>query len=70
MYDVTLKNRVQGINWSTAAWHNNHHAHPTAARHGLAWYEIESTGGEFASAFFGMMDTLGPNVEREDSSNE
>jgi fatty-acid desaturase len=18
-------------------WHNNHHAHPTAARHGLAW---------------------------------
>jgi stearoyl-CoA desaturase (delta-9 desaturase) len=22
-------------------WHNNHHAHPTAARHGLAWYEID-----------------------------
>jgi len=21
--------------------HNNHHAHPTAARHGLAWYEID-----------------------------
>ena len=21
-------------------WHNNHHAYPTAARHGLAWYEI------------------------------
>ena len=20
-------------------WHNNHHAHPTSARHGLAWYE-------------------------------
>jgi fatty-acid desaturase len=22
-------------------WHNNHHAHPQAARHGLAWYEID-----------------------------
>jgi fatty-acid desaturase len=24
-------------------WHNNHHAHPTSARHGLAWYEIDPT---------------------------
>jgi fatty-acid desaturase len=22
-------------------WHNNHHAHPTSARHGLTWYEID-----------------------------
>ena len=22
-------------------WHNNHHAHPRSARHGLAWYEID-----------------------------
>jgi fatty-acid desaturase len=22
-------------------WHNNHHAHPRAARHGVAWYEID-----------------------------
>lgn len=22
-------------------WHNNHHAHPRAARHGLKWYEID-----------------------------
>lgn len=22
-------------------WHNNHHANPTSARHGLAWYEID-----------------------------
>jgi stearoyl-CoA desaturase (delta-9 desaturase) len=21
--------------------HNNHHAYPTSARHGLAWYEID-----------------------------
>jgi stearoyl-CoA desaturase (delta-9 desaturase) len=24
-------------------WHNNHHAHPTSARHGLAWYEFDAT---------------------------
>ncbi len=34
-------------NWMVAlisfgeGWHNNHHAHPTSARHGLAWYEID-----------------------------
>jgi len=22
-------------------WHNNHHAHPLSARHGLRWYEID-----------------------------
>ncbi len=34
-------------NWMVAlisfgeGWHNNHHAHPTSARHGLAWYEFD-----------------------------
>ncbi|MCA1630674.1 MAG: fatty acid desaturase [Acidobacteria bacterium] len=22
-------------------WHNNHHAHPRSARHGLRWYEVD-----------------------------
>jgi fatty-acid desaturase len=22
-------------------WHNNHHAHPVSAQHGLRWYEID-----------------------------
>jgi len=22
-------------------WHNNHHAHPTSARHGMVWYEFD-----------------------------
>ena len=22
-------------------WHNNHHAHPVSARHGLAWWELD-----------------------------
>ena len=24
-------------------WHNNHHAYPKSARHGLAWYELDIT---------------------------
>jgi fatty-acid desaturase len=24
-------------------WHNNHHAHPASAAHGLAWYEVDIT---------------------------
>jgi stearoyl-CoA desaturase (delta-9 desaturase) len=34
-------------NWLVAmitfgeGWHNNHHAHPVSARHGLKWYEID-----------------------------
>jgi stearoyl-CoA desaturase (delta-9 desaturase) len=23
-------------------WHNNHHAHPNSARHGLRWWEIDT----------------------------
>ncbi len=23
-------------------WHNNHHAHPVSARHGLTWYELDT----------------------------
>ena len=28
------------LSWGEG-WHNNHHAHPRAARHGVAWYEID-----------------------------
>jgi stearoyl-CoA desaturase (delta-9 desaturase) len=34
-------------NWFVAlltfgeGWHNNHHAHPVSARHGLKWYEVD-----------------------------
>jgi stearoyl-CoA desaturase (delta-9 desaturase) len=32
--------RVALLTWGEG-WHNNHHANPVAARHGLAWYEID-----------------------------
>src|SRR5262252_814278 len=28
------------VTWGEG-WHNNHHAHPVSARHGLRWYEID-----------------------------
>jgi sn-1 stearoyl-lipid 9-desaturase len=31
---------VAMVTWGEG-WHNNHHAHPTSARHGLTWYEID-----------------------------
>ena len=36
-------------------WHNNHHAHPTSARHGLAWYEFDPSWILIRSLrFFGL----------------
>jgi len=48
-------------------WHNNHHAHPTAARHGLAWYEIDiQLVGHSLPAIFGAREInqiqSGPSV--------
>jgi sn-1 stearoyl-lipid 9-desaturase len=34
-------------------WHNNHHAHPSSARHGLRWWEID-TNWYLISAFRAM----------------
>ncbi len=36
-------------------WHNNHHAHPVSARHGLAWYEFDMNWiGINVLKFFGL----------------
>ncbi|MBX7174052.1 MAG: fatty acid desaturase [Pyrinomonadaceae bacterium] len=34
-------NAVLGILAFGEGWHNNHHAFPTSARHGLVWYELD-----------------------------
>ena len=40
-------------------WHNNHHAHPTSARHGLAWYEFDLSWIELkALRFFGIAKSV------------
>ena len=35
------------LSWGEG-WHNNHHAHPVSARHGLRWYEIDFNGTALA----------------------
>ncbi len=38
--DSTNSFWVAMLTWGEG-WHNNHHAHPVSARHGLAWYELD-----------------------------
>jgi fatty-acid desaturase len=40
-------------------WHNNHHAHPTSARHGLAWYEFDPSWIQLKMLkFFGIAKSV------------
>ena len=40
-------------------WHNNHHAHPTSARHGLHWYELDLNWmGIRALQLFGLAHSI------------
>jgi fatty-acid desaturase len=39
--DDSRNNWLIALLTSGEGWHNNHHAHPTSARHGLAWYEFD-----------------------------
>jgi stearoyl-CoA desaturase (delta-9 desaturase) len=39
--DDSRNNLLIGLLAFGEGWHNNHHAHPTSARHGLAWYEFD-----------------------------
>lgn len=39
--DQSCNNFLCGVLALGEGWHNNHHAFPTSARHGLAWWEID-----------------------------
>ncbi len=41
--DDSRNNGVVALFTFGEGWHNNHHAHPTSARHGLKWSEIDIT---------------------------
>jgi len=41
--DLSRNNWLIALISSGEGWHNNHHAHPASARHGLAWYELDLT---------------------------
>jgi sn-1 stearoyl-lipid 9-desaturase len=39
--DLSTNNWLVAMFTFGEGWHNNHHAHPTSARHGLRWYELD-----------------------------
>ena len=39
--DESRNNAVFGILALGEGWHNNHHAFPTSARHGLRWWQVD-----------------------------
>ena len=41
VHDESCNNFVCGVLGLGEGWHNNHHAFPTSARHGLAWWELD-----------------------------
>jgi stearoyl-CoA desaturase (Delta-9 desaturase) len=42
-HDHSRNNALFGLLALGEGWHNNHHAFPTSARHGLRWWEIDVT---------------------------
>jgi len=40
-HDESRNNFIFGVLGFGEGWHNNHHAFPTSARHGLRWWEID-----------------------------
>ncbi len=40
-HDESRNNLVFGVLALGEGWHNNHHAFPTSARHGLRWWQID-----------------------------
>jgi stearoyl-CoA desaturase (delta-9 desaturase) len=39
--DQSRNNAIFGVLGFGEGWHNNHHAFPTSARHGLKWWELD-----------------------------
>jgi stearoyl-CoA desaturase (delta-9 desaturase) len=39
--DDSCNNLLVALLTGGEGWHNNHHAYPVSARHGLAWYEVD-----------------------------
>jgi stearoyl-CoA desaturase (delta-9 desaturase) len=42
-HDESRNNPIFGILGLGEGWHNNHHAFPTSARHGLFWWQFDSS---------------------------
>jgi fatty-acid desaturase len=57
--DDSRNNWLIALLTSGEGWHNNHHAHPTSARHGLAWYEFDLSWIQIQILqFFGLAKSI------------
>ena len=45
VHDESRNNFIFGLLALGEGWHNNHHAFPTSARHGLRWWQLDLTYG-------------------------
>jgi stearoyl-CoA desaturase (Delta-9 desaturase) len=41
--DESRNNAIVGVLALGEGWHNNHHAFPTSARHGLRWWQFDAS---------------------------
>jgi fatty-acid desaturase len=58
-HDDSRNNWWVALITSGEGWHNNHHAHPTSARHGLAWYEFDLSWIQIRILkFFGLAKSI------------
>jgi stearoyl-CoA desaturase (delta-9 desaturase) len=42
-HDLSRNNLLFGVLGFGEGWHNNHHAFPTSARHGLRWWQLDTS---------------------------
>ncbi|MBZ0172948.1 MAG: fatty acid desaturase, partial [Phycisphaerales bacterium] len=65
-HDESRNNPIVGVLAFGEGWHNNHHAFPTSARHGLAWWQFDTSYIVIrVLALLGMADNIRlPKPER------
>ncbi|MDG1838902.1 MAG: fatty acid desaturase [Phycisphaerales bacterium] len=70
--DHSRNNPIVGVLALGEGWHNNHHAFPTSARHGLAWWQFDATWVAIRlMSFVGMAKNIKtPTNERMDRSRK
>jgi stearoyl-CoA desaturase (Delta-9 desaturase) len=71
-HDESRNNAIVGILGLGEGWHNNHHAFPTSARHGLRWWEFDASWLVIKSlSFVGLAKQVRvPNRERMQSKEK
>ncbi len=67
-HDESRNNALLGVLALGEGWHNNHHAFPSSARHGLRWWEIDMSYMIIRTlGFFGLArDIRVPSQDRMD----